>query len=66
VVVANRDIVVRVNTEELSVLREGLELIRERLESMMRQAPRDGRPALDAKDRLDVVSDLETMLDDVG
>ncbi len=59
-----RDVALHVSGAELDALREGLELLREQLESTVRNEPPDERASVDAATQLDVVSRLETVLDD--
>lgn len=61
-----RDVALQVSRPELDVLREGLELLREQLEHTVRAEPSRDRASVDAADRLECVSRLESLLDDAG
>ncbi len=61
-----REVAVRVSAAELDALREGLELLREQLESTVRNEPPDKRAAMDAARQLHVVAHLEATLDEAG
>ncbi len=64
--VPKRDVAVQVSGAELDVLREGLELLREQVEYTVRNEPPSERVSVDASKQLELISRLETLLDDAG